>query len=1225
MADNFLIKKTNFLSILDNNISRSGVFEKWIRFLNEGSICNYALTHSVNLNQGLLKQVFLTGKRANQSNLSGLKFRFQHRTVHLTERDLNTALHLPTEGFDDYPTDEDLLGFFAWIQCSLDENNMIPRVIYQNHLPKEWHLFFTIISHAFAPKISGFHGLSKLIQIIGFSIAHNRRINFGHLIMEEIVKNIRSMRENYLLYPRFLQMALDLTLTDAQQGRFARSRQIEPPVLSLRPAMVLLNNAHYPNAVMPARVTDHIQIFFDTLGLVAEAEQVAEGDEDEEGGDGQDIDSTPAQSESMVPDQAGASSLPKSPVSPEIQRGEEGEAENVPEQKSPVQPTGTNLTFDLSDFFGSDYLSFLDSTETTSLPMSEPPVAIQTGKEPGNPPVLTHAVEQQTLPLLPRLPIKRKSVVVDESGVHEKSALPISKKIKLTPQASDNLTSIQSPEPNTSPIKTSEDELTETKRGDTDSNLPLITLSKVSTSPGSPTLDPKRDIPRSDLSGEVRQLSGNSSSDESDRVFNTLNPSQGQEGNVGSPLPNLTLPTSPLPEGTFPAPEQEIPPTKGDGGRQVPGKSSSDEPGTIFFAGTSVAATGMSVSETPTERMSVPISPQTLKPSERAQSETPSERTGEKPQTAQTLNLSMYVTKERFDEEISKRDREISALKSRLTLAEKNVSMTQAAIQAIQTQLAALSTPPTKSIKDSSTEGEKKTQGVEEEKVAEEAVEVKDTEAAVTKGESSFSVGLEEGEIDEPYIPEYVDTVYTVEEFTADEAQVDEEDEFADEYAFHNDCLLSGVDEVISKNILEAQAYLKRKLERVRKALERKEREKDVLLKEGSQWDEARSLFKKKELTLAKNEDRIVLDYIRDLRSQLPNIHTFYEIFSDQVTNVSVSAQKQGWMMYINFKDSGSKLLSTKSFNKMNIVELYVLMRKVIKGGAKVNELMRSLIEDKIKEINVEAFQDPLVVKYYKPSTLHNLTLSDECLERSHLEFMKYVEARLRCKANRTKEDQAAAEIIYAFRLNKAIKVSTTTLKEVPRLYMKPVFTVKADGSEETEKVEDSKPLIRFRNKVAHFTFQKARGGLGNVPVESIKENNSEAIARVLSMIKRSTFKADKLYLEAIEKMHRDKLNEEAVNNTSRVQGFPKRITVYMFSKKASLEFEGIKSINSTAYLSELLKKLEDPPPVNALEVEARDLVKARLEAKTKELRQIKAERLQKAKESAKQMQGRKP
>ena len=726
----------------------------------------------------------------------------------------------------------------------------------------------------------------------------------------------------------------------------------------------------------------------------------------------------------------------------------------------------------------------------------------------------------------------------------------------------------------------------------------------------------------------MRQLSDNSSSDESDRVFHTPSPSQGQEGNVGSPLPHLTLPTSPLPEGTFPAPEQEIPPTQSDGGRQVLGKSSSDEPSTIFLAGTPDAAKGMSASETQTERLSVHPTPQTQTQSERAPSDTPTEHQSETPLKSQTLNLNLYVTKERFDEEISKRDREISALKTRLSLAELNVQMTQAAIQAIQKQLAALSTPPIQSVKDSSTEGEKKTQEAKEKEAeAEVAVEVKGQEATVacTQGESSFSAHLEEGEIDEPYVPEYVDEVFTNEEFTADEAQVDEEDEFADEYAFHDDCLLTGVKEIITKDIRIAQDMLKRKQERVRKALERREREKDVVLKEGPLWDEARTLFKKKELTLEKNEDRVVLDYIRSLRSQLPDIHKFYEVFSDQVTNVSVSAQKAGWRMYINFKDSGSKLLSTKSFKKLNIVELYVLMRKVIKGGAKINELMRSFIEDKIREIGVEAFQEPHVIKYYKPSTLHNMTLSDECLDQSHSDFMKYVEGQLRCKANRTKEDQAAAERLYAFRLNKAIKVDRATLEREPRIYLRPVYTTKEDGSEVLEVVADSSPHIRFRKDKPWFTFQGTRGGLVKVPLESLNENNSESIFRVLSMIKRSTFKADKLYLQEIERIFKNKLIEEAVNDTSRVQGFPKRITVYMFSKKASLDFEGIQTLNSTAYLTELLKKLDDPPPVNALEVEARDLVKARLELITEELRQLRAERLRKAKESAKQVQVRKP
>ena len=184
--------------------------------------------------------------------------------------------------------------------------------------------------------------------------------------------------------------------------------------------------------------------------------------------------------------------------------------------------------------------------------------------------------------------------------------------------------------------------------------MPIITLSKVSTSPGSPTLDPQGDIPRTDLSGEVRQLSGNSSSDESDRVFHTLSPSQGQEGNIGCPLPNITLPTSPLPEGTFPAPEQEVPPTKGEGGRQVLGKSSSDEPSMIFFAGTPDAAKGIRVSETPTESLSVHPTPQTQTQSERAPSDTHPELESETPQQSQTLNLDHYVTKEKFNEEISK-------------------------------------------------------------------------------------------------------------------------------------------------------------------------------------------------------------------------------------------------------------------------------------------------------------------------------------------------------------------------------------------------------------------------------------------------------------------------------------------------------------------------------------------------------------------------------------------
>ena len=277
-----------------------------------------------------------------------------------------------------------------------------------------------------------------------------------------------------------------------------------------------------------------------------------------------------------------------------------------------------------------------------------------------------------------------------------------------------------------------------------------------------------------------------------------------------------------------------------------------------------------------------------------------------------------------------------------------------------------------------------------------------------------------------------------------------------------------------------------------------------------------------------------------------------------------MSAQKNGWMMYINFQDSGSKLLSTKSFKKLNIVELLVLMKKVIKGGRKVNELMRDHIEERIKDIGVEAFHDPPVVKYYKPSTLHNMTLSNECLDRSHLEFIKYVEGQLRCKVNRSDQDLATAEVLYAFRLNRAIRGYVSTLKKESRLYLNPVSTLKEDGLEVLEHIADYKPCIKLKDEKAWFRLQRSRGGWAKVTIDSMKENNYDAISRVLSLIKRSTCKEDKLYLEVVDKILREKLLEESVNDTSRVQGFPKRITVFMFSKKASLEFDGIKSINNT-------------------------------------------------------------
>ena len=96
------------------------------------------------------------------------------------------------------------------------------------------------------------------------------------------------------------------------------------------------------------------------------------------------------------------------------------------------------------------------------------------------------------------------------------------------------------------------------------------------------------------------------------------------------------------------------------------------------------------------------------------------------------------------------------------------------------------------------------------------------------------------------------------------------------------------------------------------------------------------------------------------------------------------------------------------------------------------------------------------MVKYYKPSTLHNMTLTDECLDRIHLEFMKYIEGKLRCKKNKIDQDLVTSDLLYAFRLNRAVDISKTSLKRETRFYMNPVFALKEDGTEGVKVVSDS-------------------------------------------------------------------------------------------------------------------------------------------------------------------------
>ena len=71
-----------------------------------------------------------------------------------------------------------------------------------------------------------------------------------------------------------------------------------------------------------------------------------------------------------------------------------------------------------------------------------------------------------------------------------------------------------------------------------------------------------------------------------------------------------------------------------------------------------------------------------------------------------------------------------------------------------------------------------------------------------------------------------------------------------------------------------------------------------------------------------------------------------------------------------------------------------------------------------LEEIGVEAHSSPAIVKYFKAGIMHHLILDDESLSKAKLEYLTYIERKLRFKGWKTKVKSEAAELIYGYKLS---------------------------------------------------------------------------------------------------------------------------------------------------------------------------------------------------------------
>ena len=136
---------------------------------------------------------------------------------------------------------------------------------------------------------------------------------------------------------------------------------------------------------------------------------------------------------------------------------------------------------------------------------------------------------------------------------------------------------------------------------------------------------------------------------------------------------------------------------------------------------------------------------------------------------------------------------------------------------------------------------------------------------------------------------------------------------------------------------------------------------------------------------------------------------------------MSVLALSVGWQIIINCTSIGVKTVSSQFLQKRSLTELYVLKKKINQRGPKVNELLRDMLTRWMEDVGVEVHNNPAMVKYYKDDMLQHMNIEDVSLDSYSLSALEFVERSLRSKGYRTKEKLNAAELIYAYRLNRAV------------------------------------------------------------------------------------------------------------------------------------------------------------------------------------------------------------
>ncbi|GKA81715.1 hypothetical protein Tco_0788407 [Tanacetum coccineum] len=185
----------------------------------------YALTHAPPVVfDSLVKQFWATAVvRPNAAGSHDLVATIDGREVVVTESLIRTQLQFDdANGIFDMPINDILEGMRV-IGYPTDRTLTFLKI----HLSPQWRFLVHTIMHCLSPKSGGWNQFPSSIATALICLSTGRVYNFARFILEGMIGNLKAKKQNFLMYPRFLQMIVALETADrTPRPTFAFTRKM---------------------------------------------------------------------------------------------------------------------------------------------------------------------------------------------------------------------------------------------------------------------------------------------------------------------------------------------------------------------------------------------------------------------------------------------------------------------------------------------------------------------------------------------------------------------------------------------------------------------------------------------------------------------------------------------------------------------------------------------------------------------------------------------------------------------------------------------------------------------------------------------------------------------------------------------------------------------------------------------------------------------------------------